>query len=172
MNETSSQRHSAWQQSLGRIQEIWRTLALRERIAVAVAALFLVVFFIWLIAIYPAWKTVRDTPKKIDYIEQQIQRLNRLALEASEFRREPPVPPSQAENAIRVATGRLGERGRVTLQGERATVSLTNVRTEELSAWLSEVRSAARARPVEAELSRSGEGYSGNIILNMENSAP
>jgi general secretion pathway protein M len=36
-----------------------------------------------------------------------------------------------------------------------------------LQAWLTEVRSAARARPVEAQLQRGPTGFSGSIVLSL-----
>jgi Asp-tRNA(Asn)/Glu-tRNA(Gln) amidotransferase A subunit family amidase len=48
---------------------------------------------------------------------------------------------------------------------DRATLSLSNVSPEALKDWLSEARSAARARPMEAQLNRSNGGYSGTILL-------
>ena len=39
--------------------------------------------------------------------------------------------------------------------------------TAQLSAWLAEVRSGARARPVEANLSRGASGYNGTIVVTI-----
>ena len=33
--------------------------------------------------------------------------------------------------------------------------------------WLGEVRGAARARPVEAQLTRAANGYSGSLVLQL-----
>ena len=60
---------------------------------------------------------------------------------------------AQAHDALRSATERLGaEKARLSLQGDRATLTLTGVTGEQLSSWLGEARSGARARPVEAQL--------------------
>jgi general secretion pathway protein M len=36
-----------------------------------------------------------------------------------------------------------------------------------LQGWLGEVRSAARARPVEAQLTRGPKGYAGTLVLTL-----
>lgn len=46
-------------------------------------------------------------------------------------------------------------------------MQFTAIEPAALAAWLDEVRSAARARVVEAQLGRSGNGYSGSIVLTL-----
>ena len=53
------------------------------------------------------------------------------------------------------------------LTGDRAVVTLNGVAPELLQGWLGEVRSAARARPVEAQLTRGPKGYSGSLVLSL-----
>ncbi|MDP1791809.1 MAG: type II secretion system protein GspM, partial [Methylibium sp.] len=89
------------------------------------------------------------------------------AAESQELRKLPTVKPAQAEAALRGATERLGTNARLTLQGDRATLTLSGVPGEALAAWLGEVRSAARARPDEAKLSHGPNGYSGSVLLTL-----
>ena len=73
-----------------------------------------------------------------------------------------------ARHAIaRSATERLGAQGKLLLQGDRATLTLTGVDPEALRTWLSEARSGARARPVDAQLQRGAAGYSGTLSLTL-----
>ena len=54
------------------------------------------------------------------------------------------------------------------MQSDRATLTLvTGVAPEALRAWLTEARSGARARPVEAQLQRGPLGYTGTISLTL-----
>ena len=55
----------------------------------------------------------------------------------------------------------------LSLQGERAVLTLNGASTSQLRAWLAEVRSGARARPVEANLTRGAEGYSGTVVVAL-----
>jgi general secretion pathway protein M len=52
------------------------------------------------------------------------------------------------------------------VQGERAVLTLNGVGPQALREWLQEARSAARARPLEANLSRGPAGFSGSIVLS------
>ncbi|HEY0953463.1 MAG TPA: hypothetical protein VGE36_01805 [Roseateles sp.] len=61
----------------------------------------------------------------------------------------------------------LGPVARLNLAGSRATVTLNGIAPAALQAWLGEVRSAARARPVEAQLTRGPQGYAGSIVLAL-----
>ena len=73
----------------------------------------------------------------------------------------------QAATALRAATAQLGERAKLAIQGDRATLTFTGVPADALRAWLGEARSAARARPTEAQLVKAATGYSGSVTLSL-----
>lgn len=89
------------------------------------------------------------------------------ALEASQLRAAPPVPPAQAEAALKASVEHLGPAARLNVAGDRAIVTLNGITPPALQAWLGEVRAAARARPVEAQLTRGPTGYSGTLVLSL-----
>jgi general secretion pathway protein M len=122
---------------------------------------------LWTLGVQPAWRTLRDTPAQIDAVELQLQRMQQLAAESRELRALPSVPAAQAEASLRAATDRLGPSAKLVLQGERATLTINGISGNALTGWLGDVRSAARARPVEATLSRGSTGYSGSIVLQL-----
>ena len=68
---------------------------------------------------------------------------------------------------MKSATDALGAAGRLQLGGDRATVTFTNATGTQVRDWLAEARSAARTRPVEANLTRGAQGYSGSVIVQM-----
>ena len=148
-------------------QAKWQQLAPRERMLVTAAVSLLGLFLVWSLLVQPAWRTLRDTPAQIDAVDLQLQQMQRLAAESRELRALPTVRPAQAEAALRGATERLGSNAKLVLQGDRATLTLSGVPGEALVAWLGEVRSAARARPDEAKLSRDANGYSGSVVLSL-----
>jgi general secretion pathway protein M len=80
------------------------------------------------------------------------------------------VSATQSVAALRSASERLGSAARLTMVGDRATLTLTGVEAAAVTTWLSEVRAGARARVVEAQLSRSGTGYTGSIVLAVRSS--
>ena len=78
------------------------------------------------------------------------------------------MPPAQAEAALRSASDRLGPAATLSVQGDRATLTLRDVPGEGLASWLDEVRTAARARPLEANLQQAQAGrYNGSIVLSL-----
>ncbi|MBZ8138533.1 general secretion pathway protein GspM [Rubrivivax gelatinosus] len=143
----------------------WAQLAARERALVAIAAAVVCCYLFFALAIQPAWRTLASAPAQIEALDTELQAMQRLAAEARELRATPPVNTEQAAAALRAASERLGPHGRLSLQGDRAVLTLDNAGTGELEAWLAEVRSGARARPVEAQLTRGAGGYSGSIVV-------
>jgi general secretion pathway protein M len=149
----------------------WRARTSRERQAVAIVAIVIGAFLVWSFFVQPALRTVREAPEQLDRLDAQFQQMQRGAAESVALRAAPRVSPSQAAAALRAATDRLGDRAKLSQQGDRATLTLTGVTPEALRAWLGEVRSGARARPVEAVLQRGPLGYSGTIGVTL-GSAP
>jgi general secretion pathway protein M len=146
-------------------EERWRAMGAREQLGLGLAAAVLGFWLAWSVAIAPALLTLRQVPAQIEALDLQLQVMQRLALETRDLRGAPPVQTMQALDALRSATERLGDKARLTTQGERSTVVLTGVTGEQLRAWLGEVRSGARARPVESQLTRSAQGYSGTLVV-------
>jgi general secretion pathway protein M len=145
----------------------WAGLAPRERQAVTLVAVVLGLFIVWLALVQPAWRTVREAPAVLDRLDAQHQELQRLATEVRELRGAAPVSAAQAGEALKAATSRLGETGKLTLRGDSAVLTLNGAGAEALQAWLNEARSAARARPVELQIQRAAQGYSGTLTVTL-----
>jgi general secretion pathway protein M len=143
----------------------WQALGKRERRLLAGLGWFLGAVMLWWVAIAPAWRTVSSAPARLDQLDAQLQQMQRLAGETRSLRGAPAIGAPQAQAAVRAATDALGASARLTLAGERASVTFTNVGGAQLRDWLAEVRGAGRARPVEANLTRSATGYSGTVVL-------
>jgi general secretion pathway protein M len=147
--------------------DFWRARSLRERQALAIGVIALVIIVAWLILVAPAWSTIREAPARLDQLDRQLQWIQATAAEVKTLRAIAPVSASQANAALKAATDRLGDRAKLSVQGDRATLTLTNVSTEALRSWLNEARSAARARPIEASLARAAQGYSGTLVMTL-----
>jgi general secretion pathway protein M len=145
----------------------WAALTARERGALTLVLLVLGLFFVWVTLVGPAWRTVRAAPAALDQLDAQLQDMQRLAAEVRELRGTAPVTAAQASDALKAATARLGESGRIALRGGSAVLTLSNAAPEGLRAWLIEARSAARARPVELQLQRSAQGFSGSLTVTL-----
>ena len=145
----------------------WRTLARREQRLLMMAGAVLVLGLLWVLTLQPALRTISRAPIELDRLDAQLQTMQRLAGEVQSLRAAPPVAPEQAAAALRAATERLGDKGKLQLQGERAVLTLNNVGTGPLRDWLAEARAGARARPLEASLTRGTQGYSGTLVLAL-----
>jgi general secretion pathway protein M len=143
----------------------WRARTPRERQAVVVVAAVLLLFVFWSGLVQPALRTVTSAPAQLDKLEVQYQKMQQVAAESTVLRAAPRVSPTQTTVALKTATDRLGERGKLVVQGDRATLTLTNLSPDALRGWLLEVRSGARARPTEAQLQRTPQGYTGTLGL-------
>lgn len=148
-----------------RAQAAWSQLAPRERAAVALAGAALALLLLVLVGIQPAWRTLRDAPAQRAQVESVLAQMQRDAAEAARLRGQPTVSPAQAAAALEAATQALGPGARLSLQGDRAALEFSGLDGERLGAWLAEVRSAARAKPLEAQLQRGDGGYAGRIVL-------
>jgi|APIni6443716594_1056825.scaffolds.fasta_scaffold918315_1 general secretion pathway protein M len=143
----------------------WAALPVRERRLVGAAAAVVVAFLAWVLAVQPALRTLREAPAQLETLDAQLQTMQRLAGEARELRTASPLGAAQSSVALKAASDRLGDKARLSVQGERAVLTLNGVGSEALRNWLAEVRSGARARPIEAQLSRGPQGFTGTLTL-------
>ncbi len=143
----------------------WRALSERDRRAAVIAGAAIALLLVWWIGVQPALRTVRAAPAQIDRLDAQLQAMQRQATEAAELRGTAPLTAAQSTAALQAATARLGARGRLVVAGERATLTVNGATGAQLRDWLSEARSGARARPLQAQFMRSPQGYSGTLIV-------
>ena len=149
------------------MRERWRGLSERDRRLAKLALALLGAFLLWTVAIQPAWRTLRDAPPQRDLLDLQLQEMRTLAAEAQQLRNAPALSAEQSAAALRAASERLGSKARLSLQGDRAVLTLNGVSSAQLREWLAEARAGARARPVEAQLSRGAQGFSGSVVLSL-----
>ena len=143
----------------------WRALAPRERLGATLALCVVAALVVWMLAVQPAVRTLREAPQAIARLDAELQQMQFLAAESRTLRATPAILPAQAAAALKAATVRLGDKARFVLQGERAILTLSGVDGEALRSLLADARSAARARPIEAQLVRGAKGYDGTLVL-------
>ena len=140
----------------------------RQMVVLIVAAVgFLVV---WLALVRPAMNTLDAAPALRAQADAQLLQMQAISNEARQLRALPPVPPTVAEQVLKSATDQLGGKAKISVQGERATLSVTGINGEDLRKWLLQARGGARARPVEANLMRAGDGYNGTLVVSIGSS--
>lgn len=164
MNDSAASSDRPWRQR-------WQALEARERRALVLAAAVLGAFVLWSAGIRPAWQVVREAPAQIEAREASLQQMQRLAGEARELRDLRPVNRDQALETVRAATARLADKARLNAQGERITVNFSGIGPQTFEQWLNEVRTQARARPVQATLNRIGGQLNGTLVLAIGDGA-
>jgi general secretion pathway protein M len=167
MNPNTSQIPSAFASLRTQALVQWRAFGTRERLFITVCAVVLALWLLWSVALAPALHTLQQAPVQLEALDTQLQTMHRLAAETKELRATTGVTTAQALEALKSATGRLGDKARITTQGDRSTLTLSGVSGEQLRAWLSEARSGARIKPLESQLTRGPKGYIGTLVVSM-----
>lgn len=157
---------TAW---LPSARQAWTRLARREQLALMLMGGLALALLLWSLGLAPALRTWREVPAQREALESQWLQMQRVAAEARELKALPPVSAEQSSQALRAATERLGSKGKLSLVGDRATLVLTGATPEQLTDWLAEARSGARARPIELQLSHTGAGLQGQVVVGLSN---
>jgi general secretion pathway protein M len=158
---------SALARRLAAWRERWSQLAPRERQLSLAAAAVVAVFVVVTAGIRPAWRILQEAPAQLDLLDGDLQTMQRLAGEVRELRTTPSIGTAQSALALKAATDRIGERARLTLQGDRAVLTLDGVSGSALRSWLLEVRTGARARAIGAQLTRGPKGFTGTLTVAL-----
>ena len=137
----------------------------RERQMVIVIGGALAFLIVWLVLVRPAWTTLDEAPVLRAQADAQLLQMQAISSEARQLRALPPVPQSVAEQVLKSATDDLGGKAKFAMQGDHGTLSVTGINGEDLRTWLLKARGGARARPIEASLTRAGEGYNGTLVV-------
>ncbi|OWQ45021.1 hypothetical protein CDL60_22200 [Roseateles noduli] len=143
----------------------WQAATPRERLIARLTATFIGLLLLWLIALAPAWATLRKAPGEIDRLDRELQQMRAMALQVQTFKQAVPVSTEQAMTALRAATARLGPNAELTITGTQAQLRLRGVPGGALAMWIGEARQGARARPQEAELQAGPQGYTGRLSV-------
>jgi general secretion pathway protein M len=148
----------------------WQNLAPRERKAVTLASWLMGLALLWWVLLGPAVQTLRKAGDQHATLDAQIAQMQRMAASAQQLRGQNSAPtPSRgaAQSALAQATGSLGATGQVSVQGDRAILTLRGASPEALAQWLSQVRVNARLTPIDAQIDRRGNpaGWHGQITV-------
>jgi len=162
---------TSWREQLQPLRDqtraAWKARAPRERAALSVMGTLVGLFLVWVLLVGPALNTLRGAPVQLTELDTQLQQMRTMAAEVRDLRGTTPVAAAQAGLAIKAAAERHGDRVRLSLQADRALITLQNASPEQLRALLVEARSSARARPVEAQLTRTPAGFSGTLVFSL-----
>lgn len=148
--------------------QAWAKLPAPTRSLVLAGAGVLLLVGVVLFMLVPSIKVLRYATADHQALDAQLDTVRALAAQAQAIQNEP--KPSHDE-AIRFvensAKQRLLGTAQLTVSGDRATLTLNNTKPEALAAWLTDARTNGRLLPIEAKLTRTEAGWSGQLVLNL-----
>ena len=138
------------------LQRRWNTLLPREKTWVQFTAVVIGAALLWWLAMAPALQTLRTAEMRHQALDAQLQQMKRLQAQAQQLQTQPKISPDESLRALDAAVKqRLGGAAQLNVAGDRATVTLKGAPADAIAPWLAQVRTNARALPVEARLVRS-----------------
>lgn len=142
--------------ALQALAQRWQALSPREQRLLSFGAVLLAMALLWWLALAPALRTVREAPAQQAALDAQWQELKDLQAQAQSLQQQPRMTQAEALRALQNSTTQLlGNSAQIQTLGERSTVTLKAVPAPALASWLAQVRTQARAVPVQAQLLRS-----------------
>jgi general secretion pathway protein M len=150
----------------------WTQLASRERAMLLTAFAVVVSFLLWQGLLAPAFQTLRTASAQAQALDTQLQYMQSLQAQAKALQQQPPLSYEDAVRALNQATKQgLGATAQISVNGERANVTLQATSADALAQWLAQVRLNARSVPVEARLTRiatpAGVAWSGVLVMGL-----
>jgi general secretion pathway protein M len=151
------------------LKQRWAALARREKLMVGAATAVVAIAALWILAIGPALATLQHSDEQRRVLDAQLQRIMALRAQAQSLQSQPKQNYEEASRQLELSVRQgLGTSARLSIQGERATVTLTGTAPDALAQWLAQARANARAIPAEAHLLRNGNGmWEGNVVLTL-----
>jgi len=155
------------------LRAFWQGLQPRERLALGLAVVVLTLYLLWAVALAPALRSLRAAPEQHRVADTQLAEVRALASQAQALQTQrgtQALSRAEAVRALEQATQQtLGAATRVSVVGNRATVSVNAATPDALARWLAQARLNARLLPVETRLQRNGEGaalrWTGTVVL-------
>ena len=159
--------------SLSALGARWQALAPREQHLLLGASALVLLALAWWLALAPALQTLRSAGPRHSALDAQLQHMQSLQAEALQLQAQPRIRPEDAQRALQTSVVEtLGTTARLSLNGDRATLTLQGAPADALAAWLAQARSNARAVPQETHLTRSAPGAARTAAATPATRAP
>lgn len=154
------------------LQARWHALAPRERHLLGVAGAVVLVALLWVLLLGPSLRVLRSATGQAAALDSQLQRMQALQAQAATLQQQAPLRYEDALRALQQATKQtLGATAQLSVNNERATVTLQAARADALAQWLAQARLNARSVPLEAKITRistpAGTTWSGVLVLSL-----
>ncbi|WBY03811.1 type II secretion system protein GspM [Ramlibacter tataouinensis] len=147
----------------------WQPLAPREKLLIAGAAALLLLALLWGLTVAPALSMARSAGAQHRELDAQLARMGALQQQAQALKAQPKQGYDESLRLLEASVReRLGTTARMTVAGERVTLTLAGTPAEALAAWLAQARVNARAVANEARLTRAqAGGWDGTLVLTL-----
>ena len=154
---------------MNELKRRWALLAPREQHLVAGAAGLVAAALLWWLLLAPPLTVMRSAQAQHRALDAQLRRMLGLQAQAQALQAQPRQTTDEATRLLEATVReKLGTAARMSIAGERVTISLTGAPPDALGQWLTQARTNARALPVEARLTRSTAGlWDGTLVLAL-----
>jgi general secretion pathway protein M len=151
------------------LQARWQALAPREKLLAAGAAALILFALLWWVAIGPALSVLRGAEAQHRALDAQLQRMRGLQSQAQALQSQPRQGYDESVRLLETSVReRLGTTARMTISGDRVTLTLAATPPDALAQWLTQARVNARALPTDARLNRNPAGaWDGTLVLSL-----
>lgn len=153
------------------VQARWSRLAPREKTGVLLAAALVSLAVLWWVLLSPALHIWRSAEAETRSLDAQLQTMQSLQAQARTLQSQPRLGPDEALRGLDASVKQqLGSTARLSVSGERATVTLKGASAEALAQWLMQTRINAHLLPTDARLSRNASAsasWDGTIVLAL-----
>jgi general secretion pathway protein M len=133
-------------------QLAWQQRSLREQRLLSVTAVVLLLATTWSLALAPALRTWQEAPTQQAHLDAQTQAMRQLQAQAKGLQKPNPISRNESAQWLEKNLSSLGPSAKISVQGERATLSIDATTPEALARWLGMARERALALPVQAQL--------------------
>ena len=147
----------------------WATLVPREKLMTAGAVALVTLALVWWLLLAPAVGTLRTADAQQHELDAQLLSMRSLQAQAKALQAQPKQGYEEALRLLELSVReRLGTTGRLSLQGERATITLTGTAPDVVAQWLTQARVNARALPGEVRINRNAAGlWEGTVAFTL-----
>ena len=164
-SQNPSSKPSPWQPLRQAAQQAWGQRSPREQRLLGAGAAMLVLASVWGVALAPALRTWQEAPARQAQLDAQSQRMQQLQAQAKSLQTPRTLTRSEAVQWLEKNLTDLGPKAQLSLQGERATLSLEAATPQALARWLGQARENAQALPVQAQLQNTPDPEPGEPQL-------
>ena len=155
---------STWQRALA----TWAAVPTTQRRLLAAALAVALLAWLWWIALSPALNTLRSASTQHRALDAQLLTLRALAMETASLQAMPRVKNAESVRALEQQLQQdLGPQAKLSVVGERATVTVKDLPPDTLVRWLVQTRQTARVKPAEMHLTLNAQrtAWDGSVVL-------